>query len=147
MARTKSVASQGALAAQREANKAETSRRPTGADAFTADLFAPPDDLGGKGVFASLPGTDDHEETKVYELERVPSLAREMWLAQKIGLAMAPQTNFSFVFDGVSTPQMRRDRVRYALIAHELVDQTCGHRKGAARTFGEIFKQVYGEGL
>lgn len=149
-AHTKSVVSQGARAARREANKAGTLAIATDGCRSTDDgsLSKSASALGGKGVPILPPDTEtDRTAEVVRRSESIPLLAKEMWLAQKVGNAMTPTEGYSFAFDGLTTVMQRMDRVRYAIIGNDLAEAKCGRRGNEPITFAQVFSQVYGREL
>jgi hypothetical protein len=70
----------------------------------------------------------------------VADLRAELWLAN--------QLKDPTLFRGVTTLEIRRERVRAAILELRWGDRIAGGRKaGAPRKFREVFEQVYGEPL
>jgi hypothetical protein len=69
------------------------------------------------------------------------SLNDEAWLAKMLGKPVE-------VFDGLTTPEIRRDRVRAAIISSGCQDKTAARtRSGRPLTFAKVFKRIYHEPL
>lgn len=77
----------------------------------------------------------------------MPKLQQEMWLAHRVGKAADMNDSLSMVFDGVTTPEQRGERVRFAIVSHGLGEKPCGRRAGQSTTFGEMYQRIYGAGL
>lgn len=149
-AHTKSVVSQGARAARREANKAGILAIATDGCRSTNDgsLSESAGEPGGKGALCLPPDTElDRTAEVVVRAEPIPLLTREIWFAHKVGKAMEPAEGYAFVFDGLTTVAQRQDRVRYAIIANDLAAERCGRRADAIITFAQMFSQIYGREL
>lgn len=66
------------------------------------------------------------------------TLSIELWFVRRAG---CPE-----VFDGDTTFELRRERVRAHLREQGIEGETAGHKNGRPMTFGEVFESVYGEG-
>lgn len=73
------------------------------------------------------------------------SLDQEMWLQQRI--ERAAQLPHGFAFDGTTTPEVRRERMRFAILSHELDSKHCGRRQGQSMSFADMYQQIYGAPL
>jgi len=51
------------------------------------------------------------------------------------------------LFQGDTTVDERRKRVREAILIHGLIGHTCGRREGVPVMFEDVFRQIYGEPL
>lgn len=72
-----------------------------------------------------------------------PIFAQERWIARQLDPC---------IFAGVTTPQVRRERVRSTIVTKNLANVRAGflvsargHRK--PETWGQLFKRVYGQEL
>lgn len=72
------------------------------------------------------------------QLHAPASLSIEIWFARRAG---CPE-----VFDGDTTFELRRERVRAHLREKGIEAATAGHKNGQPMTFAEVFASVYEEG-
>jgi hypothetical protein len=70
-------------------------------------------------------------------------LSDEIWLAAKIKAAGVKWG----AFEGVTTIEQRKERVREAIIRNGLAGGQCGKKDGQPQSFGTVFAWVYGEAL
>lgn len=71
--------------------------------------------------------------------ERFPTVTEEAWLAKKLGLRHR-------LFEGVTTPEIRRERVRAAIV--EIGGEVrAGSRNGVPETWARLFERLYGVAL
>jgi hypothetical protein len=74
----------------------------------------------------------------------VPRLSDEIWLAEKLKKAGAP---WKITTEGLTSSDVRRERVRAVILGTKLEAQQCGKREGKPVTFGECFEIVYAQPL
>lgn len=67
------------------------------------------------------------------------NMSIELWFVRKAG---CPE-----VFDGDTTFELRRQRVREHVLNRGIADATAGHKNGQPMTFREAFEGVYEEAL
>jgi hypothetical protein len=67
------------------------------------------------------------------------TLSEEIWFASKLR-----SFGVADVFAGDTTRDVRRERVRAAVLAQNLGQRVCGKRKGKDATVAELFSVVYG---
>jgi len=65
----------------------------------------------------------------------------EIWMAGKL------KQHGASIFDGLSTIEQRRERVRQLILANQLAGEKCGTREGKPVTFREAFEALYSEPL
>lgn len=70
--------------------------------------------------------------------ERWPSITVEIWLAKRLG----DRT----VFEGATTAEERRERIRQRIVADGRQDEIAGKRAadGVEETFAELFARLWG---
>jgi len=69
-------------------------------------------------------------------------LSNEIWLANRL------RQHGAAIFDGVTDPEARRERVRAAILAHGLAQVIVGRGQDRKpRTYAEVFEAIYGEPL
>lgn len=66
----------------------------------------------------------------------------ELWLARRLG-----KHGVLVVFDGDTTPEMRMERMRAAIVGRGLDQVVCGHKDGKSVRYHEAFERLYGEKL
>lgn len=65
----------------------------------------------------------------------------EQWLAKRVG-------DFGGVFEGITDPALRRERIRSAIVEQHLELAIIGKgRGGKAETFSQAFERLYGQRL
>jgi hypothetical protein len=70
------------------------------------------------------------------------NLDAELWILKRLQMHLAQ------VFDGRTDPDVRRERVRLAIIAGGLESIVIGHRAGGgSETYTQAFERLYGEPL
>ena len=70
--------------------------------------------------------------------ERFPTPTEEVWLAKKLGLRHR-------LFEGTTTLEIRRERIRSAILEQDLADQVAGgESRGRPETWRALFGRVYG---
>lgn len=68
-----------------------------------------------------------------------PSVQVEAWICSRLKLGL---------FDGITTPEQRRERVRKEILGRCLADAVAGRRKGQpCETWADVFQRVYGQPL
>jgi hypothetical protein len=67
---------------------------------------------------------------------------RELWLAKRVGLPHPME-----LFQGVTTAEERRNRIRVVIQIRGLSDCPCNPRAEAPVTFRQAFERLYGEAL
>lgn len=75
-------------------------------------------------------------------LKKWSQLSREMWLVTQLKKKAASQ-----VFDGATTQDDRKARVREVISKFNLSAIPCGQRNGKRATFSEVFELIFGEPL
>lgn len=69
--------------------------------------------------------------------ERFPTPTEEAWLAKKLGLRHR-------LFEGVTTPEIRRERVRAAILEQGLADVVAGgESRGRPETWRALFRRLF----
>ena len=68
-------------------------------------------------------------------------LHHELWLAQRL------QRHGVAVFAGDTTPAVRRERMRAAILEHCLSAVIAGSRQRKPETYAQVFERLYGEPL
>lgn len=68
-------------------------------------------------------------------------LDKEIWFTRKLN------GHSKDVWAGVTTPELRRDRVRAIINLSMLADEKVGKRQGRTITFREMFLEIYRESL
>lgn len=71
----------------------------------------------------------------------IPSLDAEVWLIARV------KAHITGIFDGETSPQIRRDRMRRVLRDNGLDCVIAGTKEGKPETYAEIFRRLYGEAL
>ena len=66
-------------------------------------------------------------------------LFTEVWLARRMNRAP--------LFEGVTTPEVRMERVRREIRVQRIADSFAGVVDGHRITYAEAFERLYGEGL
>lgn len=75
-------------------------------------------------------------------LKKWSQLSREMWLVTQLKKRAASQ-----VFDGATSQDDRKARVREVISQFNLSSIPCGQRQGKRTTFSEVFELIFGEPL
>lgn len=70
------------------------------------------------------------------------TLSNEQWLLRRLMDHGVPRLDA-----GVTTAEERRERVRQAIIEHNLVAVIAGHRDGKPILYPQAFQALYGESL
>jgi hypothetical protein len=70
-------------------------------------------------------------------------LSDEIWLAAKIKAAGVKWG----AFEGVTTTEQRKERVREAILQNGLAGKQCGKKDGQPQSFAAVFAWVYAEAL
>jgi len=72
-----------------------------------------------------------------------PTIDVELWIAKRVGLDQ--QT----LFAGRTTPEIRRERIRTAIVERDLAAQVAGKRasNGQPESFGALFQRLYAQPL
>ena len=83
-------------------------------------------------------------------LNKWSQLGREMWLVARVKRG-APKSikakAVNEIFDGVTTQDLRKVRVRQCIVDFGIARCACGRREGKPVTFGQMFEFVFGEPL
>jgi len=68
-------------------------------------------------------------------------LDREAWLAQRLG------EHGAGVFTGITDRDVRRERIRAAILEHGLTEVIVGRHEGKPQTYAQVFERLYGTPL
>ncbi len=69
-----------------------------------------------------------------------PTVQVEAWILSRLGARN--------LFDGVTTPDDRRERLRAYLVNRQMQDAIAGRRKGqTCESWSDLFERLYGEPL
>ena len=71
---------------------------------------------------------------------KLTEVIAEMWLARRLRLPLSWAA-------GVTTREMRRDRIRAAILERGLADATAGNAKGRPETWAQVFQRIYRQPL
>ena len=71
---------------------------------------------------------------------KLAAVTAELWLAYRLRLPL----NWAA---GVTTFEMRRDRIRYEIIDRNLADAIAGNAKGRPETWAQVFERIYRQPL
>jgi hypothetical protein len=69
------------------------------------------------------------------------SIEAELWLVARV------RSHITGLFDGVTDPQIRRDRMRRMLRDNGLDCVIVGSKDGRPETYAEVYRRFYGEAL
>ena len=67
------------------------------------------------------------------------ALTAELWLARRLPCPA--------LFDGITTTEERRERVRRELLDRGIADQVVGRRSGQPETWSSLFRRLYRQEL
>ena len=71
---------------------------------------------------------------------KLTEVIAELWLARRLGLPLSWA-------GGVTTREMRRDRIRAEILERGLADAIAGNAKGRPETWAEVFQRIYRQPL
>jgi hypothetical protein len=71
----------------------------------------------------------------------IPNLDAEIWLVSRV------RQHITGIFDGVTDPQIRKDRMRTAIKNNGLDCVIAGNKDGKPETYAEVYRRLYGEAL
>lgn len=69
------------------------------------------------------------------------NLSDEVWLAARL------KQHGAQIFDGLTTPKQRCERMRQAILAAGLADRVLGKSSGQHQTYRVVFERLYGQPL
>jgi hypothetical protein len=72
---------------------------------------------------------------------RFAQLDREAWLAQRLG------EHGAGIFTGLTDRDVRRERIRAAIVEHGLEAVIVGRHEGRPETYAQVFERLYGTPL